>query len=150
VEQALPLRVKVAGRGFVPVDEPLSPKLTDAPGARVPFQVRFVAVTWVPVWVTVADQACVTRWPLAYGKVRVQPLIAAGPVFVSVMVAVKPPPQSLVAYPTRHGPAAAVGDGLADGVTEGLGDGVTEGLGDGVTEGLGDGVTEGLGETDGS
>ncbi len=61
--QVEPLRVKAMGRGFDPLCVPFMPKLTDAPGASAPFQATLVAVTCVPDWVAVADQAWVTRCP---------------------------------------------------------------------------------------
>src|SRR5262249_42142409 len=56
----VPLRVNVAGTGFVCVQAPVNPKLTVAPPATVPFQEALTAVTAVPFWATVAFQAWFT------------------------------------------------------------------------------------------
>lgn len=58
--QEAPLILQPLG---APPPAPLKPKLAVAPGARVPFQPRFLAVQWVPELVTVASQAEVTEVP---------------------------------------------------------------------------------------
>ncbi len=58
--QEAPLILQPPG---APPPAPLKPKLAVAPGARVPFQPRFLAVQWVPEPVTVASQAEVTEVP---------------------------------------------------------------------------------------
>jgi hypothetical protein len=45
--QLAPLSLQPVG---LPAPETRKPKLVDAPGARVPLYVRFVAVTCVPDW----------------------------------------------------------------------------------------------------
>ena len=89
------LRVNAVGRGLVPLWLPLNPIEVEPPGASVPFQDRLVAVTWLPLWVQVADQPWLTFWLPGKAKPSDQPLHAADPVLASVTVPVKPPPQSL-------------------------------------------------------
>ena len=96
--QATPLSVNEVGFGLLPLHDPLKPMLVAAPVARLPFHDSFCAVTLLPDWLHLADQPCATRW-LESGNVKpsVQPL-SASPTFLMVMLAVKPPCQSLVVY----------------------------------------------------
>src|SRR5688500_15902045 len=73
---------------------PLKPKETEAPGARVPFQPRFLAVQWSPELVTVASQAEVTLVPEGKSHSTVQELRLVVPVFFTVHLPSKPEPQS--------------------------------------------------------
>ena len=70
------MSVKAVGALFVPECEPLNPMSVDAPGASVAFHDRPLAVTAAPDCDQSALQPCVTVWPLANEKPRVQPLIA--------------------------------------------------------------------------
>ena len=80
--------------------------LVDAPVARLPFHGMLRAVTWLPVWLQVADQPCVRRCAL-FGKANPssQELIGS-PVFLMVTLAVKPVLHWLVAYTTSQEVAA--------------------------------------------
>src|SRR5690606_6826769 len=91
--QLPPLSLQPEGE---PVPLPLKPKETDAPGARVPFQPRFLAVQWSPESVTVASQADVTLVPVGKSHSMVQALMVAVPVFFTVHLPSKPEPQSWV------------------------------------------------------
>ncbi len=77
-----------------PEPEPLKPKETVAPGARVPFQALFLAVQWVPEEVTSASQAEVTDVPEGKSHSTVQELREVVPVFFTVHLPSKPVPQS--------------------------------------------------------
>ncbi|MGX1303338.1 hypothetical protein RKD35_004826 [Streptomyces albogriseolus] len=79
-----------------PEPAPLKPKLTEAPGARVPFQDLFFAVQWVPEEVTSASQAEVTEVPAGKSHSTVQELRLVVPVFLMVHLPSKPEPQSWV------------------------------------------------------
>ncbi|MDH6224942.1 hypothetical protein M2169_001912 [Streptomyces sp. MJP52] len=79
-----------------PVPEPLKPKVTEAPGARLPFQPRFLPVQWLPELVTVASQAEVTLVPVGKSHSTVQEERAVVPVFFTVHLPSKPEPQSCV------------------------------------------------------
>jgi hypothetical protein len=95
--QVTPLSVNEVGLGLLPVCEPLKPKLTEPPVGTLPFQAALVAVTWLPVCVTVADQAWVTRCP-EFGNVHPRfQAVSGSPRFCKVTLAVKPVFQSLVA-----------------------------------------------------
>ncbi len=58
--------------------------------ARLPFQPEPTAVTFCPLWVTVAFQAEVTFWSPPYVQVRRQPEMAE-PRLVTLTAAVYPP-----------------------------------------------------------
>ena len=94
--QAAPLRVKEEGRGLLPADVALNPKVSDAPGERTAFHASPVAVTVVPDWVTFADQPWVTDCPAVYDQRRVHGFSAAAPVLATVTVPVNPFAQSLL------------------------------------------------------
>jgi hypothetical protein len=67
------------------------------PAATLPFQAMLVALTVLPLCVTLADQPWVTRWP-EFGNV--QPKfqdVRGSPRFLIVTLAVKPLLQSLLA-----------------------------------------------------
>ncbi len=87
----LPLSLQPEG---VPVPEPLKPKDTDAPGARVPFQPRFLAVQWFAELVTVASQAEVTLVFAGKSHSTLQVESVVVPVFFTVHLPSKPLPQS--------------------------------------------------------
>ncbi len=91
--QEAPLSLHPEG---VPGPVPLKPKLTEAPGARLPAQLLFLAVQWSPLLVTSASQAEVTLVPAGKSHSRVQPLRGAVPVFFTVHLPSKPLPQSCV------------------------------------------------------
>src|SRR5689334_17388394 len=89
---------KFVGLPLVPVHEPLKPIAADAPVPRLPLYGMFVAVTSAPDCVQLADQPCVTCWPVGNPKRTVQ-ADTASPRFFTVTLAVKPPepvPQSFV------------------------------------------------------
>ncbi|GAB3838634.1 hypothetical protein GCM10029963_04980 [Micromonospora andamanensis] len=92
----VPLRVNELGDGLAPVKLPLKPMLVLAPVPSEPFQLALRAVTELPLWLQVADQPWVSRWPPS-GKVnpRVQ-LLSASPRLVTVTLAVNPPDQLFV------------------------------------------------------
>src|SRR5450432_3630036 len=95
--QTLPLTVKLVGTGLLVVQVPLKPGLTDAFAATLPFQDRFVTVTFWPDCENAPFHPCVTVWPLA-GKAnfRLQLDHAEPLVFWIVMFAPKPPDHWLV------------------------------------------------------
>lgn len=88
--QAAPLRVNDVGAALVPECDPLNPNWADAPGASEAFHGAFVAVTWLPDWVTVLLHDWVTCWPDGKLQRRVQPASVELPVLVTVTAAVKP------------------------------------------------------------
>ena len=114
------------------VHVPWAPKDADDPAATEPLYDMFVAVTVLPVWVTVAFQALVIFWSPGYVHVTVQAVQGVAPVFATVMFAVKPPAHSLaLVYVTWHAPAGALDDedvlgvvGVVEGVVLGVIDGV--------------------------
>ncbi|CAM5694074.1 hypothetical protein SGLAM104S_06121 [Streptomyces glaucescens] len=73
---------------------PLNPKVTEAPGARVPFQALFLAVQWVPAEVMSASQPEVTDVPEGKSHSTVQELMVVVPVFFTVHLPSKPLPHS--------------------------------------------------------
>ena len=76
---------------------PLKPALVEPPAGTAPFHDRFAAVTWVPLWLQVADQPWLTFWLPGKAKPRLQAVQGAVQVLVMVTAPVKPPPpQSLV------------------------------------------------------
>ena len=89
--QEAPFSLQPAGE---PEPVPLKPKLTLAPGATVPFQLRFLAVQWVPELVTAASQAEPTAVPEGKSHSIVQEERAVVPVFLTVHWPSKPLPQS--------------------------------------------------------
>ncbi len=95
--QALPLTVKLVGTGLLVVQEPLKPGRTDAFAATLPFQDRFLTVTFWPDCENAPFHSCVMVWPLA-GKAnfRLQLDHAEPLVFWIVMFAPKPPDHWLV------------------------------------------------------
>jgi hypothetical protein len=90
-------------------------KVVDAPGRLTPFSTRFLAVTFLPLWVTVAlVHDVIFCSPLAKLHVTIQPVPTTVPVFLTLMVAWSPLPLPVVAYVAVHfaGPlcvTAAVG-----------------------------------------
>ncbi len=76
-------------------DEPVAwkPTVTDAPGARPPFQSMLFAVTAAPDCDQVALQPWLTFWSPGKANPSVQPFSAADPLLVIVTCAVKPPCQ---------------------------------------------------------
>src|SRR5450756_650943 len=58
--QVTPLSLNVVGTALDPLQEPLNPKLVDAPVARPPFQDRFATETLAPLWVTAPFHSWVT------------------------------------------------------------------------------------------
>jgi hypothetical protein len=79
------------GTLLVPLHEPRPPKLVLAPAATAPLSLRLVAVTSAPLWVTVAFQAWLTVWPLAYAQPTVHPVMAEELLLVTVTDRWKPP-----------------------------------------------------------
>jgi hypothetical protein len=76
------------GTGLAALPSPLMVNVVDVPGSRSPFSRPFLAVTFLPLWVTVALVAEVTFCsPLAKVQVTVQPVLSVDPVFFTVMVA---------------------------------------------------------------
>ncbi len=88
--QLVPLSAKSVGTGLLPVQEPLKPTCTEPPVAIEAFQLRFVTVTFAPLWVQVPFQPWVTVCPAAKEKPSVQPLIA-DELLTMLMLAPKPP-----------------------------------------------------------
>ena len=129
-----------------------------APGAIEPFQTAFATVSWPPVELDVAFQAC--TW-LVHGIVIDHEVVAVDPALVTVASIVRPDPQSLEFFSTTLrerapvellgvGVAVGVGVGVAVGVAVGVGEGdVGAGVGvdEGVAVGLGVGVGVGVGVT---
>jgi hypothetical protein len=72
-----------------------NPKVVLAPAASGPFQAAGVAVTAVPLWVTVALQLWLTTWPLAKFQVTFQLVIGVLPEFLTVTPPWKLPDQKL-------------------------------------------------------
>ena len=62
-----------------PLELARKPNVADAVGASEPFHVRFLAVTVVPLCVTVAFQDWVICWPPVKLSVAVQPDVVAAP-----------------------------------------------------------------------
>ncbi len=89
--QGAPLSLQPLG---APVPLPLNPKEMEAPGARVPFHPRFLAVQWFAELVTVASHAEVTLVPVGKSHSTVQEESAVVPVFFTVHWPSKPEPQS--------------------------------------------------------
>ncbi len=89
-----PLRVKLVGLESLEVQVPWKPSVVFPPGASEPFQLRLVAVTAVPLWVTVALHDEVIRWSPGKLNRSVQPEMAVEPVLVTVAWATKPPAHS--------------------------------------------------------
>ena len=85
-----PLRVKLVGIEFVPLQEPLKPMFTEALEAILLFHDIFCAVILVPLWDQLAFHPCCNCW--LFGKVnfRFHPFSAAVPVLVMVTLPVKP------------------------------------------------------------
>src|SRR5262245_5858027 len=89
--QATPLSAKLVGAGLLLLfHEALNPGFAVALVARLPFQSALRAVTWAPLWVTVAFHAWVTCWPAVNDQVNVQ-LVSGSPRFVRMMLAPNPP-----------------------------------------------------------
>ncbi len=74
----------------------MKPKETEAPGASVPFQPRFLALQRVPELVTVASQAEVTLVSAGKSHWTFHELSVVVPVFLMVHLPSKPLPQSWV------------------------------------------------------
>src|SRR5690349_7336286 len=94
---AVPLRVNPVGSASLLVQAPWNPNDAVPPGATLPLQDMFVAVTAAPFWLTVAFQALVTFVSPGKVKATVQPLSEAPAVFVRVTFAVRPPVHALLA-----------------------------------------------------
>src|SRR5262249_51670046 len=94
--QSVPLMAKTAGAGSWPVSVPLNPMLTVPPFAgMLAFQLSAVTVTCCPDCDQVPSQPLCTPSPAGKVKVSCQVLIAVLPLFVRVMLALKPPDQLL-------------------------------------------------------
>ena len=76
---------------------PWNPKLVLPPAPSDPLLAVLVAVTAVPLWVTLAFQALLTVWPLAKVQVTFQLERAADPA-VTVTLALKPPGAPLLVH----------------------------------------------------
>src|SRR3954471_9813682 len=75
-----------------------------------------LAVTFDPLWVTVAFHAWVTCWPAPKDQVNVQPETGSLR-FFTVTFAPNPPDHcELIAYVTEHSPLPGVGVGVGVGV----------------------------------
>jgi hypothetical protein len=88
-----PFTRKAAGTAFVPLWFAWNPNATEPPLApMVPFQwpAGLLAVTFAPLWVTVAFHDPVITCPLANVQVSYQPLMAEALLFVIFTSAVKP------------------------------------------------------------
>lgn len=93
----------------------MKPKEAEAPGATVPFQPAFFAVTAVPVWAKLAFHICPTVWPGPKVQPSVQPVQGVVEVLAKVTSAWKPPgsenaaptpgPRPGVVEPTGDNPA---------------------------------------------
>ena len=59
-----------------------NPKVAEAPAPRLPFQLRFFAVTELEVCATVAFQLCVMVWPSAKVNPTVQPETPPAPAVI--------------------------------------------------------------------
>ena len=99
--QATPFTVNPVGAVLVPVWDPLNPMSVLAPGARVAFHPRPVAVTAEPVWAHVALHPWVTCWPEGNVNPRVQ-VSGVVDVLVTLMLPVKPTFQLLAEYATAQ------------------------------------------------
>jgi hypothetical protein len=93
-EQDVPLKVYAVGLGSEAFQVPWNPKVVEPPVASEPLYARLAAVTAVPDCVTVAFHAEVIFWSPPYVQPSVQ-LETAGPLLVTVTLAVKPPVHSL-------------------------------------------------------
>ncbi len=102
--QEAPLSLQPVG---APGPAPLKPKVTEAPGARVPFQPLSLAVQWLPVLVTVASQAEPTLVPAGKSHSIVQDVSVVVPVFFTVHLPSNPEPQSEPLAKVAVAPAAA-------------------------------------------
>ena len=91
VVQVLPFSVNAVGFGLLPLQLPLKPICVDCPGARDPFQDRFVAVTCVPDCVQFADQPWAMLCEPGQVNFSDQLRSAEVPVLAMVTDAVKPP-----------------------------------------------------------
>jgi hypothetical protein len=118
--QATPFSVKLVGTALVPIWVAWKPKDTEPPLApMVPFQwlAGLLAVTVLPLCVTVAFQEPVTRCPLAKVHTRFQPLMAELLLLVTFISAVKPLLHWFIVYATWHTPPGGgmVGGGVVGG-----------------------------------
>ncbi len=102
--QGTPLSLQPVG---APSPVPLKPKVVEAPGARVPFQERFLAVQRFPSLLTSASHGRVTLVPAGNSHSSVQLLSGVSPVFCTVHRAWKPVPQSWVRVYEALGASAA-------------------------------------------
>ncbi len=91
--QLPPLSLQLDGE---PEPVPLKPKVTEAPGARVPFQDLFLAVQWAPEELKSASQPEPTEVPEGKSHSTVQEEMVVVPVFFTVHLPSKPDPQSWV------------------------------------------------------
>ena len=80
----------IAGSGFVPDQVPMKPNVVPAPGDSEPFHGAFLAVTTLPLVVSVVPQDCATAWPPASVQFTVQLPMAVEPA-VTVTSPWKPP-----------------------------------------------------------
>jgi hypothetical protein len=105
------------GLVFVPLKLAWRPKVVLPPPAMTPLDVTFVAVTAVPLEVTVAFHELVMAWLPPQVQVTFQLLVATVPELVTVTVAVKPLDQVLSTIAAVHlaaDEAVPEGAGVAD------------------------------------
>jgi len=99
---------QVVGLGTdVPPGDAVIPKVTEAPGARVPFQPALLAAITPAVEALVALHICVTVMP--QGTLTFHALTVVDPLFVTVTLMLRAVPQSEVVtvLTLRAGPAVA-------------------------------------------
>ena len=134
----------VARWAFAVSQSARKPNEVEVPGAIVPLELTFVAVTAEPLCTTVAFQYWVIVCPLGNVQVTRQPLMVVVPVFVTFTCAWKPPGH----WFTKLYAAAQVPVPPWDGVTDGDGEGDAERDTDGEGEGEGDGDADGDGDAE--
>jgi hypothetical protein len=77
--------------GISALPVPVSPKVTDAPGATVPFQLALRTVTAVPDWLYMPFHTLVTAWPLGHVHDTAHAPIGVLPRLVTFTSAWNPP-----------------------------------------------------------
>ena len=143
------LSVNAVGTALVPFQLARKPKFAVPPAPMAPLYDAFVTVTAVPDWVTLPLHSWVMVCPLANVQRRVQPLIAAVPVFVIFTSPWKPPGHDpTMAYATRHDAVPPVGDADADRDAVGEADADGEAEADLDADGDADADLDALGEAE--
>ena len=77
------MHATLAGAPFAVLQLPRKPNEVEAPGASVPLELTFVAVTPDPICTTIAFQYWVIVCPLGNVQVTRHPLMVVVPVFVT-------------------------------------------------------------------